>query len=393
MEICLIPYITITWEATPIWVRIIATSSSGKSAHLSLLQDHCQSVVVDDMTPKSLISGFRSAGEDPSNLPLFNGKVLVISDESTMMEQRAEDRAIVQSILRKAFDGKISKIFGNIRGIVEAEAHFNILAAATPIIDRYFSYTQTLGERFINFRLQIPHPEKITKRAFDNQRSGYTTKHKLLQDKVHGFLNEFPSVGINDVEVSDSLKDRITACADFIVRMRTHVSRDSTGKHVTMLPRQESAGRLVQQLIQVATACTILHGTSIMTDEFLDRAVYTSLSSVPDIITFSLYSAYRLSKRKKGRWFSPQAFIINTGIGRATATQLLENFTILDILKIRKGKTGLGRSLEYTISDESIRKIENLGLFRYYRPPLFVRGNNGKRKKKKKIRRDYKIQR
>lgn len=378
IEICLIPYITIGWNTTPTWVRIIGPSSSGKSAHLSLFVDHCQSLDIDDMTPKSLISGFRGGGEDPSHLPLFNGKVLLIQDESTLMEQRAEDRGIVQSILRKAFDGKVTKILGNVSGIVEAEAHFNIIVAATPIIDRYFSYTQVLGERFINFRLQIPNPAEITKRAYDNQRSGYTEQHDLLKEHVHSFLNDFPVVGINDVKVTEEIRHRLTSCADFVVRIRTHISRDGTGKHITMLPRQESAGRLVQQLIQIASACALLHGSSVMRDEFLDRAIYTSISSVPEMVMFSLYSTYLLSKDRKTKWFDFRKFVINTGIGRNTALQLLENFTVLGMIKMRKGSSGIGRSIEYTLSKKSIRSIESLDLFRYYIPPLFTGGKNEK---------------
>ncbi|KKK91527.1 hypothetical protein LCGC14_2712050, partial [marine sediment metagenome] len=148
-EIMLYPFVSLDWKNIPTWYRIIAPPGSGKTAHLSLIADFYLSYTLDEFTPKSFISGFRGpGGQDMSTLPQLNGKVLVILDESIMMEQRQEDRNAVQSLLRKAYDGVVSKSFGNIKDKVEHKAYFNIIAAATPQIDRYFLYNQALGERF-----------------------------------------------------------------------------------------------------------------------------------------------------------------------------------------------------------------------------------------------------
>jgi len=371
-QIIFVPFVTLQWHTTPTWIRIIGPPSSGKSAHISLLDEHELAMSIDELTPKSLMSGFRGNGEDPSKIPQFDGKVILISDESTLMEQRAEDRGIIQAVLRKAYDGKITKSFGNIREIVEARAHFNILAAATPVIDRYFQYTQALGERYVSYRMQIPNPEALTKRAFYNLMHGTVKKHDRLRKSVQHFIDKLELVDIGSFEIPDRRHSDLIICADFLARLRTHVLRDSSGRHVTTIPRQEGGSRLVQQLIQVAIALSIIQGDECVTKKQLDIVTYLALCSVPELTVYTLYTSYILTNPTDERktWFNSKDFILNTGIGRTTVSQILEDLAILKILKIRSGSTQGGRQLEYTLSDDTLETIEALELFKNYIPPV-----------------------
>jgi hypothetical protein len=182
LEMIMLPYITLTWKQLPVWLRIIAPPSSGKSAHLGLLQGFSYTYVIDDFTSKSFISGFRGNNEDPSQLPQMHMKVLLISDEGTVMEQKKEERNMIQAILRKAYDGKVVKAFGNLKKRVEHKSEFNILVASTPIVDRYYIYSQALGERFMNFRLQVPDRRLIAEKALYNQSHNFRSRYKMLDD-------------------------------------------------------------------------------------------------------------------------------------------------------------------------------------------------------------------
>ncbi|KKK74706.1 hypothetical protein LCGC14_2881080, partial [marine sediment metagenome] len=231
-EITLIPYVTLNWEQVPVWCRIIAPPSSGKSAHLSLLDGYTKTYMLDEFTTKCFVSGYRGQNEDPSKLPQMDDKVMVITDESTIMEQRSEERNMIQAVLRKAYDGSIRKAFGNIKDVVEHKAHFNMLVAATPVIDRYYHYNQALGERFLNYRLQIPNRKALTERAIHNQRHRYKQHHIQLQRAVHLFLKRMPRTTINSVKLPRSIQDMFVECASFVALARTHVARDVTGRQV-----------------------------------------------------------------------------------------------------------------------------------------------------------------
>lgn len=373
-EIILLPYISLPWKTDSIWYRIIGPPGSGKSRHLALLEDYDLSYVIDEFTPKSFISGFRgSGGQDPSHLPNFNGKVLIISDEATLMEQRQEDRNVVQSILRKAYDGRVAKVFGNIAEKQEYKAHFNLLVASTPQIDRYFLYNQALGERYINYRLQIPDRIALTERAYYNQFHNFSKRFNKLKRKVHKFLDEFPDVKITDVRISDKMTKYFINCANIVALMRTHINRDSTGRYVTTLPQSESPGRLIQQITQVAIADALIRGDSKVTMEHAAKATYLGLGSIMAVISFVLYHVLEFTKecsqKRKPAWFSIQYMVIRTALGRGTIAKILEDLAIHRILGIRQGSKQGGRLIEYCLTESMFELIESLHLFKHYLPP------------------------
>ncbi len=382
-EVMLYPFVSLPWKNVPTWYRIIAPPSCGKTAHLLLISDFYLSYTISEFTPKSFVSGFRGGSGDVSTLPQLNGKVLVILDESVMIDQRQEDRNQVQSILRHAYDGTFSKSFGNIKEKVEHKAYFNILAAATPQIDRHFAYNQALGERYINFRLQIPNRIQLTRRAYDNQLSHYKKKHKRLKDKVWNFLRNLPEVQLSDIKIDDNARDIFIMCADFIAQVRTHVPRDASGRHITILPQPEAAGRLVQQMVQVAASGAIIRGSKRVKQDQLSKAIYIALCSMPAVIAFMLYSIWKHTITTETKWFSVQKMVLYTAIGRSSVIRLLEDLGVHRVLELRK-QNNL-RGYEYSMSDYSMKVIKDTNLFEYYIPPVINKKTKKKKIKRKKV--------
>lgn len=368
-EIMLYPFVSLEWKNVPTWYRIISPPGSGKTAHLSLISDFYLSYAIDEFTPKSFISGFRGHNnQDMSTIPQLNGKVLVMLDESTMMDQRQEDRNQVQSILRRAYDGSVSKSFGNVKERVEHKAYFNILAASTPQIDRYFLYNQALGERYINFRMQIPNRLELAKRAYYNQLHDYKKKHNKLKLKLFRFLRRLPISKISDVKIDTQMKKTLIICADFIAQIRTHVPRDSMGRHITILPQPEAAGRLVQQMVQVAVSGAVLRGRNYVQQDQLSKAIYIALCSAPSVLTFILYSVWTYTSEKNTKWFSVQNMVLYTAIGRISVVRVLEDLAVHRVLIMKKHDNL--RGYEYGLSKHAMYIIKRVNLFEYYVPPL-----------------------
>ena len=381
-EIMLYPYITMSWQDIPIWCRIIAPPGSGKSAHISLLDKYPMSYVLDALTPHSLISGFRGpAGNDYSKLPQLNNKVLVISDESTLMEQRQDERNAIQAMLRKAYDGRVSKALGNVMDKIEHEAYFNMLTAATPQFDRYFTYNQALGERFINFRLQIPNRRALARRAYDNQRSGLKEPRDKLREYLENFIDHVRIPRFEDVEISSTIRETFIDCADFIATLRTRVPRDSAGIHVTNLSQPEIAGRLVQQMVEIAAASAVLQGRREIRPEHIAKSVYIGLCSMPAIIAYVLYHVWRLPK--ESQQFTVQSMVLQTRLGRSTIARVLEDLSLHRVLNLHRSSGYLGHTLEYSLSSRSRRVIRVTRLFEYYRLPKITDLQRRKKKLKK----------
>lgn len=373
-EIMLLPYITLRWRQDHTWYRIIAPPGSGKSVHLALLSNYPQTYMLDEFTPKSFVSGFRgSGGTDPSTLPLLHNKVLVITDESTMMEQRQEDRNQVQAILRRTFDGSYSKTFGNIKDKQEYNSYFNMLVGSTPQIDRYFLYNQALGERFINYRLQIPDRKTLASVAYDNQFKNFNKHYLELKSQLHSFLKEFPKIGFNEIHITKQIGDYLINVADFIALIRTHITRDTTGQYVTTLPQAESAGRLVKQMTQTVLANAAMQGEIEIKTNHIDKAVYLGICSIGSVIVFVLYHIYSHTKeciqKRNETWFTPQFMGIRTALSLRTILKIIEDLAIHRILQIRHCIKQGGRGREYTLEKTVYDFLRKTNLFKYYIPP------------------------
>ncbi len=373
-EMILMPYISLQWlEQNRTWIRIIAPPGCGKSQHLKLVENYEQTYTVDNMTPRSFISGFRGFGKDVSKLPMMDGKVLVISDESTILETNQTDRAEIMAILRKTYDGSYSKDYGNTEETVKHEADFNILIASTPVIDRYFQYLQALGERFVNYRMQIPDRRAITLRAFRNQWKNFKAKFDKLEALVHKYLRHFPDIDFSDVVVPDDIADRLIDTANFAALVRTHVNRDVTGTKITTLPQPEVASRLVNQMTQIAVSNAAIKGDDVVRDEHVERAVYMCLGCLTAVVSFFLNHILtrhvRMRGDAKGQWFRVMDMIEATGFAHRSIRTLLEDFSVHRVLDIRRRKAQGGKALDYRLNDEVAGMIEDTGLFKHYVAP------------------------
>ncbi len=205
----------------------------------------------------------------------------------------------------------------------------------------------------------------LTKRAYHNQMHDYRRKHRLLSKRTMQFLSGIPKVKLTSISIGDDDRDTFVLCASFIALLRTHVPRDATGRHITILPQPEVAGRLVQQMVQIAASGTILRGHKKIQKEQMDKAVYMALCSVPTVIVFMLYNAWLYSK--SGKWFTIHDLVLQSTMGRVTVARIIEDLAVHHILSIRKHE-GL-RGYEYTLSKNTAKQISSADLFKYYKPP------------------------
>ncbi len=374
-EILLLPYVSLPWRNDLTWYRIIGPSGAGKTKHLLLLEDFEYTYMVDDFTTKSFVSGFRGPdGKDPSKLAAMDGKVVIICDESTLMEQRQEDRNQIQSILRRIYDGTYTKSFGNLPDSQKYESRFNMLIASTPTIDRYFLYNQALGERFLNFRLQVGERDLLAARAYDNQFTGFEDKCDVLKLLVHKFIRRLPAIDQRKVPVEEGIREFILTTADLVARIRTHITRDTRGQEVTTLPQPEVATRIVKQISQIATSIAIVEGAGSVNRFHAQKAIYFGVGSIIAIVSFVLYHIYEFTKEVQGdvnkSWFPLQFLVIRTALSRGTIKKVVEDLAIHRILEIRAGKKQGGRLIEYSLSKEMKDRLEEIQLFDNYIPPV-----------------------
>lgn len=372
MDFVLMPVIALHWKTeNPLWCQVIGPPGSGKTAHIQLLEKWHNAKFISRLTKNSLISGFRPDGDinaDPSFLKQLNGKLFVVKDFTCILQGPKEERDSVVGQLRDMFDGKASRVFGNI-GFKEYTARFNMILAVTNIIDGFYGVNTQLGERFIS-RREFAHSRKaMTRMALENVLGGRrSSDFSALSEAFIEFVELLPQVSMRKIHWPDDMKTRAVLGADFIAACRSHVQRESDGKSIATCPAPEVGTRLVTQIVQCVAAYCIVNGlTEVNTDAWNFGGARVLRDTLPSAISWCLFKiyAYHVECLAKGikPEFTVKELLPVVRLGYDTVERITTDLYHNGILNARYvGRTGR-RNTEYSLRSSAFDTIRGINLF------------------------------
>lgn len=375
VEFIMMPAVALKWNMeNPLWCQVIGAPGSGKTAHLNLMEDWDKAKFVSRLSKNSLISGFRPGGDtkkDPSFITKLNGRLLVIKDFTCILQGPREERDAVIGQLRDTFDGRCSRVLGNI-GFKEYASKFNILLAVTNVIDGFYSVNTQLGERFITRREYSKNRQVITQRAFENILGGHAhSKLGKIKLDFTQFLEDLPAVRISKIHWPAEMRKRAIAGADFIASCRSHVLRGPDGKSIASRPAPEVGTRLVTQIVQTVACYCILHGlTEVTADAWNFGGARILCDTLPVAISWVLNQIYEYTIicqiKNISTDFTIKSLLPLTRLGWHTTERIITDLYFNGILDATYlGKTGR-RSTAYRLSQRAFEIIEGIGLLDSY---------------------------
>jgi hypothetical protein len=253
---------TVDLDGEPAWVMMVGPPSSGKSHILSLLKgvvDH----YVDDTTPAGWLSWDRK-GKRPVGVLVRSPmkSLFAISDFSTVLADSDRGRRDKEyAIIRNIYDGRLSRDLGNSPEPLIWKGRITLLAGATPRIDRFTSYEDALGPRWLFVRNRPkPTEEALAAAQAVRVRDGDTRAE--LQAKAEQILENLirssrPKAA--GVELSQLLRTAIDRAAMGCALGRTSVPRDGYGRReIIDAPVAEEPHRLIGQLTNLARGALAL---------------------------------------------------------------------------------------------------------------------------------------
>jgi hypothetical protein len=240
----------------PVWTMSVAPPGSMKTTILEPLEQFEQIHFIDEVTPNTFLSGqIRGKSKRMPSLLDRIGKsgVIVIADFSTILSMKHDDRAAVLAQLRRIFDGHFHKEVGTLEGSLDWKGRITCAVAVTKEIDKHFGVFQSLGERFLMVRWPRPGGEDEGEAAALRAMSQNIAEVRSDLKEVVGELFDGLLETAADVTVTPEQRQQIAAISEFVVRGRTHVSRDaSRDRNLNYVPEAEAPTRLAQQLCQLA---------------------------------------------------------------------------------------------------------------------------------------------
>lgn len=262
----------------PLWGMLVGPSSSGKTETARALGNIAG--YLDDVTAAALLSFTK--GKNPKQTGVLEriGErgTVTIGDFSTVLAQSnrgAKDQLF--SLLRRAYDGSVHRDVGNMKAQLRWRGRLTILACCTPIIDDYTSHADSLGPRWLYYRLKprsIEGMRAMAKAARIPASEGRAQAADLAEQLVNRAAGRAGTVTIPDWAADAITELAIAACYG-----RAAVPRSSYGKReITAEATHEETARLTKQLRQLVHALLALGATA---EQAIDLARRCALDSMP----------------------------------------------------------------------------------------------------------------
>ncbi len=259
--------------------------------------------------------------------------LVLIPDFTVMASMHREKRGEIMGQLRRIYDGKFEKKVGT-RVTKIWEGKLSILAATTPVIDKYTSIDSALGERFI----------QINWRASDKKGRGAFALRQLMRGKniktpMKDMIRKmFAEAEPKLLQLPDDhpVLDRLAALAELIAVGRTSVFghiQDKTYIVQDMACSEDVYRICIQFFLQLSGLCA-LQGHAEPTEQDIQDVLRAGIETLPTYRSIVLQAGIEGNKLRDyaGKWREKQV--------EATKMMALEMVERCDIgdnpVKLRK---------------------------------------------------------
>ena len=276
----------------PAWLFVVAPPGTGKTT-LSIA-GACglpEVVTLSDFTENTLLSGFyghRDPGlleqlghtvQDGNTYTTKGNAIFLAKDFTSVLSMRHEKRAAILGQLREIHDGEFKRSFGT--GDTKIwRGKVTIIAAVTPILDKYYSIFSVLGERFLQVRWHRPDSEEAGVWAIQQQGQ----EEQIRQEVREAIEGIFGKAAKSPPALSSSMTRRIACLAEIVALGRTHVIRNGYGsREIEYVPEPEANTRVSKGLAALAKGIASLNRRDEVAEQDLLDTWRVGLDCLPEV--------------------------------------------------------------------------------------------------------------
>jgi hypothetical protein len=242
-------------DGDPLWGMLIGPSSSGKTEAIRALDALAEPV--DELTAPALLSWTHGKQPRPTGVLTRIGErgLVTVGDFSTVLatsDRGGRDQLF--ALLRRAYDGAVTRDLGNAPAPLRWTGRLTLLAACTPAIDNYQSHADQLGPRWLYYRLAAGSAQ--AKRATSRKarlRAGQLAHHRATAAELTARLVSAARATAATIRLPDAAAERLDDIAIVGCFGRAVVPRNPYGRRdIEGLAIVEEPPRLVAQLVLLA---------------------------------------------------------------------------------------------------------------------------------------------
>lgn len=312
-------------NSNPLWLFIVAGSSSGKTELLKMLGGLTDIYHLDNLTENTFLSG--SLGFDSQIFKMTN-KIVTFADFTTILSMNEESRSAIMGQLRCVYDGKLTKATGNRKDTLPWEGKIGMLAGVTTAIYAHAAKYSDMGERFIMYKMKVADPEELAYRALTNaSRLDMTARRAEIQAVVADYVD---GLTITDTmpPLSEATRHKIIRIANVTTMARSAVPRNrySREREITSIEDRETPARMSEQLNVLASAFAVMDGTPDIRDSDMAILSQCALDTIPALRKLALFTLTEFSS------VTTQALATRCRLPPTTMQFVLEDLVALNLV-------------------------------------------------------------
>ena len=285
LRVAIATYVANKLNSDPVWLLLIASPSAGKTEILKLLINLDDVFEVSTITEGALLSGTpkRETSKHSSGgllREIGDYGFIIFKDFTSILQMNRDTQSQVTAALREVYDGRWTRWFGTDGG---KHAHWKgkvgLIAAVTPAIEASHAITNTMGERFIMYRIHTDSYTRLeqARKALDMAEGSDTIRNELK----HRTTELVKSIKIPEKMpfLSSQRFERFVILAYQVALCRSSVIR-GYDRHIELVPEPESPPRIAKQLLTLFFALQLIGSTYM---EAWEAICEVGFSSIPEL--------------------------------------------------------------------------------------------------------------
>lgn len=314
----------------PVWVIIVAASSSAKTELIRGLNECPQVYALSTFTDRTFASGYQNPQQTSLLHKLRSGQTLTLKDFGSILSMRPDAKTEVLGQLREIYDGRYRKAFGTGQELVW-EGRLGLLTASTPAIEKHHGVIGELGERFLWFRLLTPEDYRAAIADLALEDSGQEEQMRTeIAEAFRDVIGDVDPEAVNAVTCPAEIKAKLGVAANVATWLRTPVARDFRDKSIDYTPLAEGPARMAKALLRLGKGLATVRGEDAIDDDVADLLIKVALDSIPPKRLGAVRYLAALDS-----WERTRKIALRLRLPTSSATYLLEDLAALDVVEKR----------------------------------------------------------
>lgn len=279
-------------ERDPLWLMMIGASSGGKTTMLAPCHTIDNVHFLDDLTEKTLLSGYKIKGKEASFLKKVGSGVLCFSDFTSILAKNPVSRGEILTQLKLVFDGKLTKETGT--GSISWTGKIGAVCASTPDVYTYLENSRSMGERFLYYWLEQPTNQEIMDKQETHNLSSrqITTVMEAMYKEYFDGVRSYQEANNIELTMTKEQRARVQDAAIFCVNGKATIRTDFKTGQPNAIPNISGVGR------DAKIFETLLHARQLMNCYEHDNPALGVTDDMMSLVEKCAYSSINRERRK-----------------------------------------------------------------------------------------------